>query len=291
MPFGPFLILRVTQPLTREGLNLNLFRLLTLVLCLIFVPANGQAEPKLNFSFSEVKASLSGIEISQGPDSSKLTRSPWGPNLYKETVDAVVLIIPVGAKGEIDVQGSGVVVTATGHIITNWHVVKNKKVALVAFRPTPPKRFADLQKADLWVATVIETLPEKDLAFLELYSSATGNQDISFLRFIPLEDPNFLQVGQDVFAIGHPQGLYWSYTEGVISQIRPRYKWKMGGILYQATVLQTQTAISYGSSGGPLINSKGNLVGIISNMTPGQAGFNFAISAHELVKFFINDAN
>lgn len=57
----------------------------------------------------------------------------------------------------------------------------------------------------------------------------------------------------------------------------------MGGRKFRATILQTQTDISFGSSGGPLINSGGNLVGIISWME-GQPGLNFAISAHEIIE-------
>lgn len=256
--------------------------LLALTLCLIFLPGSGQAEPKLDFSFSEIKAALSGIEISRGPDSSKLTRSPWGPNLYRDTVDAVVVILTIDSQGKYDGQGSGVVVTPSGHIVTNWHVVKEKKGALVVFRPKPPKTFEQIEVSDVWLGLTIGVLPEKDLAFLEISESATGLKDLSFLKYIPLENPDQILVGQDVFAIGHPKGLFWTYTEGVISQIRPRYKWESEDVLYQATVIQTQTPVSYGSSGGPLINQNRKLVGIVSNGLVGQPGFNFAISAHEL---------
>lgn len=102
------------------------------------------------------------------------------------------------------------------------------------------------------------------------------------MKFIPLEDPILVEVGQNVFSIGHPEGLFGSYTEGVISHIRPRYKWTAGNDVFQATVVQTQAAISYGSSGGPLINNDGKLVGLISSMIIGQAGFNFAIAGPEL---------
>src|SRR2546425_137670 len=94
-------------------------------------------EPK--YSFDLVKTALAKIPISRGPDASKLTRSPSGPQLYRKTVDAVVLIYLPGEVPGTDVFGSGVVVTASGQILTNWHVVKNSKFAVVVFRPTPPK--------------------------------------------------------------------------------------------------------------------------------------------------------
>jgi len=248
------------------------------------------AQSDLESSFSDIKKALSGIQISAGPDSSRLTRSPWGPDLYNNTVDAVVLIwVPSEVEGDYS-EGSGVVVTAAGHIITNWHVIQNNRKVIVVFRPSPPNILEDVSKGDLWVANVLGTLQEKDLGFLELDHSLSGSRDLSFLRFIPLEDPDRIEIGQDVFTIGHPEGLYWTYTEGVISQIRPRYNWVLDGKIFKPTVIQTQTAISYGSSGGPLINRSGKLIGIIWGGLLPQAGFNFAISAHELTFFLGGDS-
>ena len=143
---------------------------------------------------------------------------------------------------------------------------------------------ADLTESDIWVARNLGTNDKKDIGLLQLvgHDGKAKNVDLSFLKFIPLADPLSVEVGQDVFAIGHPEGLYWSYTEGVISQIRPRYKWQADEDLFEATIVQTQTAISYGSSEGPLINKDGKVVGLLSSMITGQAGFNYAIAVHEL---------
>ena len=237
-----------------------------------------QAEDDFPIPLETVKAALAERTISQGPESSMLTRSPWGPGMYRQTVDGVVMIlIPGEVEGQVGIvgTGSGVLVRSAGHILTNWHVVENIPKVLVVFRPEMDK--------DAWVAKVHSTYPEKDLALLELEQSYTGSKILPPFPVIQLENPDNLLVGQDVFAIGHPQGLDWTYTEGVISQIRPRYPWEMDGMKFRATVLQTQTDISFGSSGGPLINSKGKLVGIVSTMMGGQGGLNFAISAHEIV--------
>lgn len=251
----------------------------------------GKAEDKLSYNLKTIKPVIKDRVISQGPESSLLTRSPWGPGLYRQTVNAVVLIIiPEELSGQ-DSMGSGVIVTQSGVIITNWHVVQDAPGAAIVFRPSPPKTLDDLKEEDLWVAKVLVTYPEKDLAFLRLVSSSTGSQNLPLLSIVPLENPNNLEIGQDVFAIGHPKGLSWTYTEGVISQIRPRFLWEMDGRKFRATVLQTQTDISFGSSGGPLINSTGKLVGIISNMMAGEAGFNFAISAHEIFELLGANAN
>jgi S1-C subfamily serine protease len=231
----------------------------------------------------KVKASLATVHISQGPEVSKLTRSPWGPSLYRSTVDAVVYIILPGETQDTAITGSGVVVTREGHILTNWHVVGESEFALVVFRPKPPKTMADLTDADIWVARRIGAVRQKDVALLQLVTPSNKQKpvDLSFLKYVPLEDPLHVEVGQDVFAIGHPNDLFWSYTEGVISQIRPRHRWEADKNLYQATIVQTQTAIDHGSSGGPLINKEGKLVGLVSSMSL-QAGFNFAIAVHEL---------
>ncbi len=229
-----------------------------------------------------IKAALSGVRVSAGPDASKLTRSPWGPELYRNTVDSVVLVLLPEKRGNswlVAGTGSGVIVSANCQLVTNWHVVKEVSYALVVFRPAPPQTLENLREDNISLARVLKTDQPRDLALLQLERCPSS------AKFLPVEDPQHIQVGQDVFAIGHPKELYWTYTEGVISQIRPRYRWAIEGREYVATVIQTQTPISYGSSGGPLINQSGRLVGVISNLLVGPAGFNFAISAHELRTF------
>lgn len=269
---------------------MKLLRILCLLSIINFFPSHylAFASDEPTYSFDAIKANLRGINISRGPEASELTRSAWGPNLYRSTVDAVPLIYLPGETAETGVSGSGVVVTNTGHILTNWHVVHDNEFAVVVFRPKPPRTLEDLAETDVWIAKNLGSDSKKDIALLKLVGPVKGSKsiDLSFLKFIPLADPQLVEVGQDVFAIGHPQGLYWSYTEGVISQIRPRYKWIAGSDSFQATIVQTQTAISYGSSGGPLINREGKLVGLISSMITGQAGFNFAIAVHELKPLF-----
>ena len=264
-----------------------------LLIVTISVPITAYPGDEPQYSFDQVKAALANIPVSQGPDASKLTRSSAGPQLYRNTVDAVVLIYLPGETPGTGVSGSGVVVTGSGHIFTNWHVIRENEYAVVVFRPKAPKTMEDLTDSDIWVARNLGTDAKKDIGLLQLVGpvskikrGGSENVNLSFLKFIPLADPLSVEVGQDVFAIGHPQGLYWSYTEGVISQIRPRYKWQADENLFEATIVQTQAAIDHGSSGGPLINKEGKLVGLISSMITGRAGFNFAIAVHELRPLF-----
>lgn len=248
------------------------------------IPRTAHPGDEPHYSFDQVKTALAHIAIAHGPDASKQTRPSLGPQLYRNTVDAVPLIFLPGKTAGAGVTGSGVVVTASGQVLTNWHVIRDTQYALVIFRPHPPKTMADLTPSDVWVARILWTDAKKDLGLLQLVSpmSKTQSVDLTFFKFVPLEEPQRVGVGEEVFAIGHPQGLYWSYTEGVISQIQPSFIWKAGEDAFQATIVQTQTSSSHGSSGGPLINKEGRLVGLISTMITGQPGFNFAIAVHEL---------
>lgn len=172
--------------------------------------------------------------------------------------------------------GTGAVISPTCQIATNWHVIEGARRVGVIFRPLPPRGYEALSVRDVLSAEIERVTQVADLAILRLKVCRPET------RFVTPEDPAKIEVGQDVFTIGHPQLLHWSYTEGVISQIRPRKRWEMDGKQFVATVLQTQTPISYGSSGGPLLNRDGKLVGIVSNSLRDDAGFNFAIAVQEL---------
>jgi hypothetical protein len=93
-----------------------------------------------------------------------------------------------------------------------------------------------------------------------------------------------VQVGADVHALGHPREQTWTYTKGLISQIRPDYEWGDATARHKADVIQTQTPINPGNSGGPLIDEGGKLIGVNSFKLPGEA-LNFAVSVGEVEKF------
>src|SRR5262249_62247933 len=96
-----------------------------------------------------------------------------------------------------------------------------------------------------------------------------------------------LEVGADVHAIGHPTGETWTYTTGIVSQIRPDYEWSGGpnDVKHRATVIQTQTPINPGNSGGPLLEDSGMLVGVNSFWQPKAQGINFSVSAKDVRAF------
>jgi len=244
----------------------------------------------LELTLNDVESAVARIEISQGPDSLGVTRSVWGPALYKKTVSSSIpiLIYEKGTDGKTKItsSGSGALVSADGLAVTNWHVTGAHEYVLALLYPGKGQTYRSLQEEGVWIARVIKTDQSRDLSLLRLERPLNGPvKNHQAWNFLVLEDPNLIEVGQDVFSIGHPAGLHWTYTEGVISQIRPDYLWEMENGRFQATIIQTQTAVSFGSSGGPVINRNGKLVGIISWGLTERAGFNFAISAHELKKF------
>ncbi|MBI4485364.1 MAG: trypsin-like peptidase domain-containing protein [Acidobacteria bacterium] len=151
--------------------------------------------------------------------------------------------------------GSGVVIDAEGLILTNAHVVDDAKVIHVV-----------MPDGDRVTATLLGADPDVDLALVRV-ADARG------LRPAPLGDSDRVRVGDWVIAIGNPFGLHHTVTAGIVSA--------KGRALDDSGVeyLQTDTALSPGSSGGPLLDLSGNVVGINVGVLPGgmNVGLNVAI--------------
>ena len=201
------------------------------------------------------------------------TRGTNEISAYRKVAPAVVFVL---SKNKA--FGSGVVINNKGYIITNWHVVQGLPNVVVVFKP---KNGAALKKELAFTAQVEKIDKRRDLALLKINAPP---KNLSYMR---LGNSSNLAVGQDVHAIGHPQGEIWTYTKGFISQIRSNYKWaSKEGPTHRATVVQTQTPISPGSSGGPLFDDKGNLIGINSFQVQG-GNLNYAVAVNE-IKSFLN---
>ena len=145
----------------------------------------------------------------------------------------------------------------------------------------PPQVSAALDSKSVLRADVVKTDPTRDLALLKL---AVPPQSVKPLE---LGSENELEVGADVHAIGHPSGLVWSYTRGLISQVRADYAWKAKDdkVTHRAEVIQTQTPISPGNSGGPLLGDSGKILGVNSFGTTEGENLNFAVSVRDLAAF------
>lgn len=167
--------------------------------------------------------------------------------------------------GEVEVPqgaGSGWVWDEKGHIVTNYHVVQGGNSFVVTF-------YNDSKQ---YKAKVVGTAPEKDVAVLKLETLPEKLTPIS------LGSSGNLQVGQYSFAIGSPFGLDYTLTTGVISALGRKID-GIGGVKIN-DMIQTDAAINMGNSGGPLLDSSANLIGmntVIFSTSGSSAGLGFAV--------------
>jgi putative serine protease PepD len=238
----------------------------TLIALITIGPSPVFAEDLRDSFLDFARGELGAARIAE-PPSAAGKRSAIGPQLYRRVVESVILVVTKEAIG------SGVVVSPKGHILTNWHVVGgHEAVGVVPRTQELLKGLGQLRKEHITLARVLAVDPRRDLALLHVTSIPVG------LRSVPLGEPDGVEVGQDVHAIGHPKGLLWSYTEGVVSQIRPNYQWSYReGSAHQATVIQTQTPMYAGSSGGALFDGGGRVVGINTALKDPTLGFAIAV--------------
>jgi serine protease Do len=154
-------------------------------------------------------------------------------------------------------QGSGVIVTPDGYILTNNHVVEDARELTVTL---PDKRE--------FKGKVVGTDPKTDLAVVKI--------DSRDLPYVPWGDSGKLRVGDYVLAVGNPFGLNSTVTLGIVSALG---RGRMGITQYE-DFIQTDAAINPGNSGGALVDTKGELVGIntaIFSRTGGYQGVGFAV--------------
>src|ERR1700746_1703831 len=166
-------------------------------------------------------------------------------------------------------QGSGFVIDKEGHILTNYHVIADARQGEVT-----------MHNRKKYKATVVGTDPPHDLAVIQIKAPD--------LTPAVLGDSRNLQVGQKVYAIGNPFGLAGTMTRGIVSSIRP-VREPNGAMIDEA--IQTDAAINPGNSGGPLMNWRGEVIGIntmiLSNVGR-NAGIGFAIPINT-AKAVLND--
>lgn len=210
-----------------------------------------------------------------------LTRGPSGVSLFKRVSPSVVLVMTGNYKNDqlTDLGiGTGAVIDPAGYVLTNWHVISGYQVAVIFLKPTSGTEIAE---QNAYGAKLIAQDPAADLALLKIVKAPAT------LNPIKLGDISTVQVAEDIHIIGHPHGLFWSYSTGVISQVRDNYKWTYSdGSKHSAKVLQMQTAINPGSSGGPVLDDNGNILGLVAMTEEGQ-NLNYAIAVDEIKAFVL----
>ena len=158
--------------------------------------------------------------------------------------------------------GSGVVIDDEGHIVTNYHVIQDANAELVV-------TLADRSRHG---AVVVGVDPRNDLALIRVDAG-----DVNWVP-LPMGTTRGLQVGRKVLAIGNPFGLDRTLTTGIVSSLSRAIAAPVADrdIIIEG-VIQTDAAINQGNSGGPLLDTDGELIGINTAIVSGATGIGFAI--------------
>jgi Do/DeqQ family serine protease len=197
----------------------------------------------------------------------------------KNTVDVVVHVKNTAIKTVIDPYaqmyygrqnaerqfaqvgtGSGVIISSDGYIVTNNHVIKGATDLEIT-----------LNNKEKYKATIVGTDSKSDIALLKI--------DAKDLPFITFGNSDSIKVGEWVLAVGNPYNLTSTVTAGIVSA-KAR---DLAGNMKQDSFIQTDAAVNPGNSGGALVNTKGELIGIntaISSKTGAFVGYSFAVPSN-----------
>ena len=186
------------------------------------------------------------------------------PTIAKSAKEAIVTIV-MANNDEPIARGSGFLVSSDGAIVTNYHVIAEGNVAVV--------KFSD--GTVLPVDGVLAADKVRDLAIIKIHGRK--------FQALTLGNSDRIQIGEDVVAIGNPLGLELTVSNGILSGRRTVEK--DGGEFLQITA-----PISHGSSGGPLFNMAGEVVGITSMYLEGGENLNFAIPVNDALSGHPNPA-
>jgi S1-C subfamily serine protease len=229
---------------------------------------------------------LANMVAAMRADGASRRRSAQEAAIFRRAAPAVVLIKT--AEG----LGSGVVLQ-NGTIVTNRHVVEGVGRVQIFLKPNEISQ--DLESMESRPGTVTAVDPTRDLALVTPESLPAN------YKLLKLTARTNFEVGSDAYAIGHPLGYTWTFTQGIISGVRAI---NTDGQHY--TAIQTQTPINPGNSGGPLLNATMEVLGIntwardissfekkpmsgqeVTFARPAQ-GLNFAVSTID-IQSFLND--
>jgi hypothetical protein len=162
---------------------------------------------------------------------------------------AIVSVLVTTSDGKT-AQGSGFFVDSTGHLVTNYHVIEDASAAIVK---TSDGGFYE-------VDGTLAVDKEHDLAILKVLGSNFAS--------VSLGNSDAVSIGDKVYAVGSPLGLQTTVSDGIVSSIRE---------LDSGRLIQTTAPISHGSSGGPLLNVRGEVIGVTALQIEGGQNLNFAI--------------
>ena len=187
---------------------------------------------------------LFGLQIAQAND------------IYHTVLEQVVMIISMDENYQPIGIGSGFVIGKDGEIATNYHVIEGASSALVKFVNKEEKYTVD---------NIVQISTKYDLAIIQISAKSTP---------LSLGDDELASVGNRIYAIGNPEGLEGTVSEGIISGFRK--------VDENFRIMQITAPISPGSSGGPIINQDGQVIGIASASIIIGQNLNFAVPVNKL---------
>jgi S1-C subfamily serine protease len=213
-----------------------------------------------NFLFPDTQ--LTNTEVNQAIANAMASATPrpaFSVQVYRRIQPSIVYIESesVNERGKVDKSvGTGVIFNDFADILTSLHVVSDARDIQVTF--------ADGTHSS---AFVLSAMPESDIAVLRAYEPPP--------QFIPatLGSPGSMRVGDDVYVVGNPFGLYSSMSSGVISGFDRVFQPKDSDVTIEG-LIQFDAAANPGNSGGPLLNRNGHVIGIVTGIiTPTDQSF------------------
>jgi S1-C subfamily serine protease len=160
---------------------------------------------------------------------------------------------PFPSQQQAEALGSGFVIDKAGHIVTNYHVVEGARSVDVSFSNNVSVK-----------AKVVGTDPSTDIAILQVDAHSRA------LTPLPLGNSDLVHVGDSVVAIGNPFGYDRTVTAGIVSALQRVIQAPNSYSIDH--VIQTDAALNKGNSGGPLLNTLGNVIGVNSQISTGNSG-------------------
>ncbi|MBL0371725.1 trypsin-like peptidase domain-containing protein [Rhizobium sp. KVB221] len=197
-------------------------------------------------------------EMHSGADSELLDAYSQTVSRAVDLIGPSVAQITVGTKGRGG-QGSGFVISPDGLIVTNNHVVSEAR----SVRVKMPDGIAS-------EARVLGRDPDTDIALIRT--------DASLSVSAPLGNSKNLKRGQIAIAIGNPLGFEWTVTSGVVSALGRSMRAQNGRLIDD--VIQTDASLNPGNSGGPLVSSAGEVIGVNTAVIVGAQGIAFAVASN-----------
>lgn len=192
-------------------------------------------------------------------------------NTLEDTTKCVVGISKIKNKGDNIFEknatenlslGTGIIVSDNGYIITNWHLAGNKYSSC----------YVTLENGKVYSGNTVWADENLDLAIVKI--------SLNGLQYLSLGDSDNIKIGEKVYAIGNPIGVEFqrTVTSGIISGLNRTIKIEEEkNSNYMESLIQTDASINQGNSGGPLINTKGEVIGINSVKIESAEGIGFAI--------------